>query len=80
MMSSLMRLAMGLVVIGLGAIACRQNEPPLEPRTPPPNSPIPDIDRPDDPSVSPPPKLPRPDGDASTQAPRPRADRRLARD
>lgn len=47
------------VVIGtLGAIACRQGDPGLDPKTPP-NSPLPKLDRPDDSPESPQPDTPR---------------------
>jgi hypothetical protein len=62
---SVARFLVGLVVIALGAIACRQGDPSIDPKTPP-NSPIPTkLDRPDDPPASPSvPKL-TPDGGAS---------------
>lgn len=64
---ALARLGIGLVAIALGAIACRQNEP-LEPKTPP-NTPLPDIDRPEEPTPAPTPRLPsaEPDGGARLQ-------------
>jgi hypothetical protein len=47
----------GLVLIVLGALACRQGDPSIDPKTPP-NSPIPTkVDRPDDPKSSPPPRI-----------------------
>jgi hypothetical protein len=62
---ALVRLITGLGFVALGAIACRQNEP-LEPKTPP-NTPLPNIDRPDDPPPSPTPRLPKPDADGGAQ-------------
>ena len=56
---SLIRFAAGLVAVTLAAIACRQGDPSIDPKTPP-NSPIPTkLDRPEDPATSPPgvPKL-----------------------
>ena len=48
MRASLLRLGAGLMVIALAAIACRQGDPSIEPKTPP-NSPLPTrLDRPDD--------------------------------
>ena len=53
MKDAVIRSALGIVLVAIGAIACRQNDPVLEPRTPP-NSPIPTkLDRPDDPPASP---------------------------
>jgi hypothetical protein len=61
----LARFVAGLVFVALGAIACRQSDPGLEPKTPP-NSPVPTkLDRPDD-SPSPAPKLPKLDSDAGS--------------
>jgi hypothetical protein len=58
---SIVRFAAGLVVVALGAIACRQGDP-LEPKTPP-NSPVPTkIDRPEEPAPSPSPLKLTPDG------------------
>lgn len=52
--SAIAHLTIGLVVITLGAMACRQGDPLLEPKTPP-NSPVPTkLDRPEDPKGSPP--------------------------
>lgn len=67
MRSELARFAAGVVVIVLGAIACRQNDPGLEPKTPP-NSPVPTkLDRPDEsPASAPPPKLPKLESDAGS--------------
>jgi hypothetical protein len=64
---ALARVAIGLGVITLAAIACRQGDP-LEPKTPP-NSPVPTkLDRPDDSPSSP--KAPKiPIGDSGTGAP-----------
>ena len=63
MKHALVRVAIALGVITVGAMACRQGDP-LEPKTPP-NSPIPTkLDRPDD---SPTPKAPKlPIGDSGT--------------
>jgi hypothetical protein len=48
------RIVVALIVVVIGAVACRQDEPGLEPKTPP-NSPVPTkLDRPDDPRTSPP--------------------------
>jgi hypothetical protein len=48
MRASLIRFGAGLVVVALAAIACRQGDPSIEPKTPP-NSPVPTkLDRPDD--------------------------------
>ena len=48
MLSSFVRLAAWLVVIAIAAIACRQGDPAIDPKTPP-NSPLPTkLDRPDD--------------------------------
>jgi hypothetical protein len=61
----MIRRAAGLVVLVLVAIACRQGDPSIDPRTPP-NSPVPTkLDRPDDPPASP--SLPKlvPDGGAT---------------
>jgi hypothetical protein len=55
-----------LVVVG--STACRPNEP-LEPKTPP-NTPLPEIERPDDPPTAPPPRLPRADPDGGAALPR----------
>ncbi len=53
MRSVIAQLVVGLVVITLGATACRQGDPMLDPRTPP-NSPVPTkLDRPDDSPASP---------------------------
>ena len=51
---SLIRFAAGLVVIAVAALACRQGDPAIDPKTPP-NSPVPTkLDRPDDrPTTSP---------------------------
>ena len=51
---SLIRFAAGLLVIGVAALACRQGDPAIDPKTPP-NSPVPTkLDRPDDrPTASP---------------------------
>jgi hypothetical protein len=65
MRSSLIRFGAGLVAVVLAAIACRQGDPSIEPKTPP-NSPVPTkLDRPDDPPASP--RLPKltPDGGSS---------------
>jgi hypothetical protein len=65
MRASLLRLAAGFIVVTLAAIACRQGDPAIDPRTPP-NSPVPTkLDRPDDPPSSP--SIPRlvPDGGAT---------------
>lgn len=63
------RLFTGMLVVALGAIACRQPDPGIEPKVPP-NSPFPKIDRPDDKPESPaevkPPKL-GPDGGAAAR-------------
>lgn len=75
---ALARMAVGLMAIALGAIACRQNEP-LDPKTPP-NQPLPDIDRPDDPTPSPMPKPPPADPDGGPlQGPSPGGARTQAR-
>jgi hypothetical protein len=61
----LLRLAAGLVVVTLAAVACRQGDPSIDPKTPP-NSPLPTkLDRPDDRPESP--SLPKltPDGGAT---------------
>ncbi len=58
---ALARFAIGLGIITLAAIACRQGDP-LEPKTPP-NSPVPTkLDRPDDSPAPKAPKLPNGDG------------------
>lgn len=61
MNSVLAWLAAALLLVVIGAASCRPNDP-LEPKTPP-NSPLPDIDRPVDPPEAPLPKLPSPDPD-----------------
>lgn len=64
MRTSLLRLAAWLVVVALAAIACRQGDPAIEPKTPP-NSPLPTkLDRPDD-RPSAPSILRPPDGGAT---------------
>jgi len=65
MKHALVRVAIALGIITVGAMACRQGDP-LEPKTPP-NSPIPTkLDRPDDSPPSPKaPKVPT-GGDAGT--------------
>lgn len=51
--SAIAHLAIGLVVITLAAMACRQGDPLLEPKTPP-NSPLPTkLDRPEEPKSLP---------------------------
>jgi hypothetical protein len=45
-------LGVGLVAITLTALSCRQGDPVIDPKTPP-NSPLPKIERPDDPVVTP---------------------------
>jgi hypothetical protein len=67
MRAAVARFAVGLLVVTAGAIACRQ--PTGDPKTPP-NSPIPTIDRKDEPTTSPPSPLLGNDGGAS----RPRHD------
>lgn len=65
MRSTLIRFLAWMAVIAIAALACRQGDPSIEPRTPP-NSPIPTkLDRPDDPPASP--SLPKlvPDGGAT---------------
>lgn len=53
MKTAVVRFAVGVGFVALAAIACRQNDPGLEPKTPP-NSPIPTkLDRPEDPPASP---------------------------
>lgn len=48
MRASLIRFAAGLVVIAAAALACRQGDPAIDPKTPP-NSPVPTkLERPDD--------------------------------
>jgi hypothetical protein len=52
--SSLIRFGAGFIAVTAAAIACRQGDPSIEPKTPP-NSPIPTkIERPDDRPSSPP--------------------------
>ena len=53
MQTSLIRLGAGLLVVALAAIACRQGDPSIDPKTPA-NSPVPTkLDRPEDPTPSP---------------------------
>jgi hypothetical protein len=42
----------GLVAVTVTTLACRQGDPAIDPKTPP-NSPVPRIERPDDPIVAP---------------------------
>ena len=51
------RFAFGAVAVALAAIACRQGQPSEDPKTPP-NSPLPDIDRPEEEPNKGPPPLP----------------------
>lgn len=44
---NLKRFGFGMVAIALAALACRQGQPPNDPK-PEPNSPLPSVDRPDD--------------------------------
>lgn len=67
MKTATVRLAVWLTTLAIAAIACRQ--PSGDPKTPP-NSPLPTIDRKDEPTTSPPPPLLGKDGGAS----RPRYD------
>jgi len=64
----LIRFAAGLVVIALGALACRQGDPAIDPKTPP-NLPVPTrLDRPDDrPTSSPGVPTLAPDGGSTTR-------------
>jgi hypothetical protein len=48
MRRSVVRFLAGLLAIAAAAIACRQGQPPSEPR-PEPNTPLPKIDRPEEP-------------------------------
>ncbi len=47
MKTALARLGIAVLAVTLGAFACRQGDPGLDPKTPP-NSPLPKVERPDD--------------------------------
>jgi|GEM_PF-5968725 len=66
-MNKLLARAVLAAAVVLGAIACREGVPTGDPKTPA-NSPIPDIDKKDDPSSSPPSPLTR-DGGATRPSP-----------
>lgn len=62
MKTATMRLAAWLLTLAMAAIACQA--PTGDPKSPP-NSPLPSLDRKDDPSTSPPPPIFGKDGGAS---------------
>jgi hypothetical protein len=51
------RFFFGMLAVAMAAIACRQGQPTEDPKTPP-NSPLPDIDRPEEEPSPGPPALP----------------------